>query len=185
MDHGPLAGRGRVLSFRAIPLDEAIRHSATECLYHPEGPLGGQDVASGLALLREAALDIPVYLVRLEAGYIQRTLDAVSADLISEGRLIPGVTGYAAAFQRDERRVLILVSRAPLRRPPKEPVVWRKREDLSADPPPPAPPASPPQSPPEPAPARKKKRSKGNPETIRQARKRRKRKKWQEEHPDD
>lgn len=125
--------------------------------------------------------------MRLEAGYIQRTLDAVSADLISEGRLIPGVTGFAAAFRKGEQRVLILVSRAPLRRPPKEPVVWRKREDLSVDPPPPAPPAPPPQSPPEPAPApaRKKKRSKGNPETIRQARKRRKRKKWQEEHPDD
>lgn len=149
---------------------------ATEQLYHPLGGQGRQ-TADGIRLLRDAALDIPVYLVRLEAGYVQRTLHQVSADLISEGRLIEGgVTGYAAAFQRGEQRVLILVSRAPLRRPPREAVVWRQRDQASPEPPPPAPPPEPP-----PAPLPHRKRSKGNPETRKARKKARKLKRRQEQ----
>lgn len=152
---------------------------ATEQLYHPLGGQGRQ-TADGIKLLRDAALDIPVYLVRLEAGYVQRTLHQVSADLISEGRLIEGgVTGYAAAFQRGEQRVLILVSRAPLRRPLREAVIWQQRDQDALDTPEPPPPAPPPEPPPAPLPRRK--RSKGNPETRKARKKARKLKRRQEQ----
>lgn len=40
------------------------------------------------------------------------------------------MTGYAATFEKDGQRVLVLVSRAPLRRPAKaEPMVRHRRDD--------------------------------------------------------
>lgn len=134
-----------------------MRHGAAERLYHP---LGTRDTATGIALLRQMALDIPVYRVRLEGGYIKRTLQQVRADLIQEEQLVEGVTGYAAAFIRNGERVLVTVSRAPLRRP--EPVVWRQRGHAPLDGPVPVPPPLPTYEPP---PRGKKRRNKGNPET--------------------
>ncbi|WP_156372599.1 hypothetical protein [Deinococcus sp. Leaf326] len=150
-----------------------MRHGAAERLYHP---LGERDTATGIALLRQMALDIPVYRVRLEGGYIKRTLQQVRADLISEAGLVEGVTGYAAAFVANGERVLVTVSRAPLRRP--EPVVWRQREHAPSEGPVPTPPPLPaPESPPR----GKKRRNKGNPETRKAAKKKARQKRRQEQ----
>lgn len=166
--------RWPVLNVWPLRPDQVTEHAA-ERLYHPLGG-AGQTTADGIRLLRRMALDIPVYLVRLEGGSVQRLLRPVRADLVSEGRLVPGVTGYAAAFQRGEQRVLILVSRAPLRRLLREAVVWRQRDQGSPEPPPPAPPPEPP-----PAPLPRRKRSKGNPETRKAHKKARKLKRRQEQ----
>ena len=145
-----------------------------ERLYHP---LGAQDTATGIELLRRMALDVPVYLVRLEGGYIKRTLQQMSADQITEGRLIEGgATGYAAAFVRNGECVLVTVSRAPLRRP--EPVVWRQREHMPLEDPLHTPPPLPEPAPP---PRGKKRRNKGNPETQKASKKKarqKRREKW-------
>jgi hypothetical protein len=77
--YGEPVGREGLLSFRTVSLEEAIRHNAAERLYHP---LGTQDTAVGIAVLRRMALDTPVYLVRLEAGYIQRILHRVNVEQI-------------------------------------------------------------------------------------------------------
>lgn len=66
--------------------------TALSCLARHSCPLAHQfPEVSGveeIALLRRMVLDIPVFLVRLDVSYVQRTLQQVSADLISEGRLV-------------------------------------------------------------------------------------------------
>ena len=120
--------RCSLLNTRFLALEQAIQQGAPERLYHS---LGGAShtTADGIKLLRRISPDIPVYLVRLEAGFVQRLLHQVSTERISEGRLIEqGVTGYAAAFEEDRQRVLVIVSRAPLQQSATtQPVLWRQR----------------------------------------------------------
>lgn len=174
---------GGVLSLRPLPVDEAIRRSAAERLYHAGH--AGQTPKAGVQLLRRMALDLPVYLVRLRGGYIESVLSQIRSDLVSEGRLIEGVTGYACPFEKAGKPIIVIVSRGHLTRPSPQPgeLVWRRREEADERVPQPLPTRLPPPAP-KPVP-KKKKRNKGNPETIRQARKRRKRRKWQEAHSDD
>lgn len=110
--------RCSLLNTRFLALEQAIQQGTTERLYHPLGG-AGHTTADGIKLLSRISLDTPVYLVRLKAGFVQRALHQVSAERISEGRLIEqGVTGYAAAFEEDGQCVLVIVSRASLQRSP-------------------------------------------------------------------
>lgn len=139
------------MSFSAMAIEDALRHpQLVRVHYTPQGEPRRTD-ADGFELLSKAAQDIPVSLMRLEAGgVIGQEIRVVKSWEIAPANLVPGVTCYAFAFKRDRVPHLVVVARSEIRVPapssaPPARKTWTskaRRPSAPALPPDPAPPPS-------------------------------------------
>ncbi|SMB85890.1 hypothetical protein [Deinococcus hopiensis] len=103
-------------SIRFLPLRDALAGQPQLHLYHPGNP--DHLPPAGLALLKQIALDLPVYVVRLLQHWPHSVLSRVPHTWLREGALIENVMAYAVAFERDGQAHLEVVAVSPLQRPP-------------------------------------------------------------------
>lgn len=106
------------MSFSSLPIEAALRHpQLVRVHYTPKGEPKRTD-ADGFELLSQAAQDIPVSLMRLEAGgVIGQEIRVVKSWEIAPANLVPGVTCYAFAFRRDRVPHLVVVACSEIRVP--------------------------------------------------------------------
>lgn len=100
--------------FTPLPPDpQFARSDVTRIHCHPTGT---PDAEAGLALLIEAAQDVPVALVRLEGGMPVRSIreQPVPPAELRLAALVPHVTAYVAAYRTGDEDVLLIVARSPL-----------------------------------------------------------------------
>lgn len=121
------------MSFSAMPIEDALRHpQLVRVHYTPQGEPRRTE-ADGFELLGKAAQDIPVSLMRLEAGgVVGQEIRVVKSWEIAPANLVPGVTCYAFAFKRDRVPHLVVVARSEIRVPapsaaPPARKAWRDR----------------------------------------------------------
>ncbi|MFC3833454.1 hypothetical protein [Deinococcus rufus] len=97
--------------FRSLDLDATLRAaSATLRAY------AGDDFAVGLDELRRAGAYVPIYLIRIEHGVPTRRLrpSPIPAAALDDTPLVPGISGFACAYQVRHEAVLLIAAPGPL-----------------------------------------------------------------------
>lgn len=102
-----------------LPMPKTLTRLDLHRVHYAPGEDEAHTTELGLARLREMAPDLPVYLVRLERGIPIRCVreSPMREGDITPKTLVPGVTGFAAAFEVGGQSLLVVASLTPLTHP--------------------------------------------------------------------